>query len=344
MNIPNEKFIIIFIFCAVAVYVFEVNYSVDGRDDFSDQIIEDEDVLSGRGSGSHDNWHVMPNTGNPPKLQKNDLIYNFDRNTVPIVNEEYKLIFFLVAKSASSEWLRFFMRLKGLDTWCGPDPHDHTQNGLTYLSDFSIEDAQDMMTSPVWTRAIFVRNPKPRILSAFLDKAVSHSKSFQENTCKSYGTNGGSYDECVDRHEDFDFFLREITTTLDKNVHWRSIYSRVDEKWWPWMNYIANMEDLSEDAEHFLKSIYSKVDRTSAWDRIGKTGWSDDERDCSNKGTNAFLAKKDTKHKTNARDKMKQYYNPRLEQFVEEHYADDLNNPYFRFSKLVLFDDDETSS
>eukprot|EP00558_Chaetoceros_sp_UNC1202_P007240 CAMPEP_0197248216 /NCGR_PEP_ID=MMETSP1429-20130617/36451_1 /TAXON_ID=49237 /ORGANISM="Chaetoceros sp., Strain UNC1202" /LENGTH=117 /DNA_ID=CAMNT_0042709345 /DNA_START=146 /DNA_END=499 /DNA_ORIENTATION=- len=104
------------------------------------------------------------------------------------------------------------------------------------------------------------------------------------------------------------------------------------------------MEDLSEDAEHFLKEIKSIKDGVSAWDRIGSTGWGDNERDCGALGTSAFLAKKDSRHKTNARDHMLSYYTPELERFVEQHYADDYNNPYYQFSDMKLFPEEEEKS
>jgi hypothetical protein len=252
------------------------------------------------------------------------------------------LIFFLVAKAASSEWIRFLMRLQGSERWCEKGCiHDSAENGLKFLSDYSVEEAEEMMTSPKWNRAIFVRNPKPRILSAFLDKAVSHKHHFIQSNCPIYADRGGSLDECIERYDDFEFFLYNITTTLDKNVHWRSIHSRVDVKWWPYINYVANMENLSEDAEDFLRSIYSKVNGASAWDNIGNTGWSDNERDCDSLGTSAFLAKKDTRHKTNAKDKLREYFTPALEEFVEIHYADDFNNPYFHFSEVKLYTDED---
>ena len=48
--------------------------------------------------------------------------------------------------------------------------HDPAKNGLTYLTDYSLEEAQLMLNSEEWTRAVFVREPKERILSAYLDK------------------------------------------------------------------------------------------------------------------------------------------------------------------------------
>ena len=337
----KDKVISVICLCIVLIFTIKLDKTKEDVPGIDISIAHDdlEDVLSGRGSGAHDNFNIMPEIENAPTLTSDDLIYKFSRNTVPVVNEEYNLIFFLVAKAASSEWIRFLMRLQGQDNWCAEGCiHERETNGLKYLSDYSLDEAQEMMTSTKWTRAIFVRNPKPRILSAFLDKAVGHSGHFKKSNCPIFADRGGDLDVCIEKHTDFDFFLYNITTTLGKNVHWRSIYSRVDEKWWPWVNYVANMENLGNDAEDFLKSIKSNKDGVSAWDRIGKTGWSDNERDCDSLGDSAFLAKKDTRHKTNAKDQMRQYYTSKLENFVEIHYADDLDNPFFRFSDVQLFE------
>jgi len=303
------------------------------------EITGDQDAMCSRGSGAHDSLEITPNYEHPPNIELSDLIYNPSRNTVPIVNEEYNTIFFLVAKAASSEWIRFFTRLNSSPLWCGNSIHRKSHQGLKFLSDYSIEEATEIMTSKDWTRAIFVRNPKARILSAFLDKVLAHESNFIRDKCPSYAKLGGDYDECVEKKDDFSFFLHNITTTMNKNVHWRSIYSRVDEKWWPYMNYVANMENLQGDAEHFLKSIKSNVSGDSAWNRIGRTGWGTNERDCANLGDSAFLSKKDTRHKTNAKDKLRKYYNPDLEKFIETHYADDLNNPFFHFTEMKLYDE-----
>ena len=303
------------------------------------EITGDQDAMCSRGSGAHDSLEITPNYEHPPNIELSDLIYNPSRNTVPIVNEEYNTIFFLVAKAASSEWIRFFTRLNSSPLWCGNSIHRKSHQGLKFLSDYSIEEATEIMTSKDWTRAIFVRNPKARILSAFLDKVLAHERVFVRDKCPTYAKLGGDYDECVEKKDDFSFFLHNITTTMNKNVHWRSIYSRVDEKWWPYMNYVANMENLQGDAEHFLKSIKSNVSGDSAWNRIGTTGWGTNERDCHNLGDSAFLSKKDTRHKTNAKDKLRKYYNPDLEKFIETHYADDLNNPFFHFTEMKLYDE-----
>mmetsp|Transcript_29459 Transcript_29459/g.35043 ORF Transcript_29459/g.35043 Transcript_29459/m.35043 type:complete len:329 (-) Transcript_29459:497-1483(-) len=281
------------------------------------------------------------------ELDINDIIYhtrNDARNYIPAVNEEYKTVFFFIGKCAASEWKRMFIRMMGSPNWCATWIHKKEVNGLKWLDDYSLKEAQHIMTSPEWTRAIFVRNPKDRALSAFLDKAVAHSDKFVKGICKTYGKRGLSSQACIDHHLEFDFFLRNITTAIPDNVHWMSIYDQIDAKWWPYINYVGNMENLAEDAETFLRSIVSDIDDVSAWDHWGKTGWSDDERNCEAKGTSAFLKTHDSKHETDAHKKLIEYFTPELEIFVEDRYATDLNNTYFQFSPIELFRHNEDAN
>jgi hypothetical protein len=284
------------------------------------------------------------------QLQHNDIIYGPipKRNTVPIVNEEYNVIFFQVAKSASTEWKRFFTRLQGNPNWCAEQSMIHKKhvNKLKLLSDFSLEEAQMMMTSPSWKKAVFVRHPKPRLLSAFLDKAVVHSEYFQSHYCAVYEKlHGGDLNDCILHHQNFEFFLQNFTATsvIKDDMHWRSIYSRIDEKWWPHIDFIGNMQNLNQDAQEFLSSIRSNIDNVTAWDRNGRTGWSDKKsKDCNvaSKGEGPFLGVRDNSHMTKAREQMIKYYTPKLEVLIEERYADDLDNPYFSFSPLQLFEEE----
>ena len=51
----------------------------------------------------------------------------------------------------------------------GGIPHNAIKSGLNVLTDYRLEDANEMMTSENWTRAMFVRDPKERALSAFCE-------------------------------------------------------------------------------------------------------------------------------------------------------------------------------
>ena len=176
-----------------------------------------------------------------PWLRSTDIIYNGERNTVPIVNEEYRIVFFLTAKVASTEFIRFFTRLqRDNPNWCKANIHHANVHKLKLLNDFSLDEAHDI-----------------------------------------------------------------------KDVHWRSIYSRIDEKWWPYIDKIGYMDTLTSDVKYILSSIHSTIDGVSAWDCIGASGWSGDKTN-TNCSINLqsdipFLGKGDSKHTTsaNALDKLK---------------------------------------
>jgi len=276
-------------------------------------------------------------------LKKNDIIYQKrtdGRNFSPVVNEEYKVVFFMIAKDASSEWKRMFVRMTGSPNWCAHWIHKPEVNGLKHLNEYPIDQAQEMMTSPDWTRALFVRNPKDRVLSAFLDKVLKHGKDFKNHECRRYGKQGYSTQYCIDNHRDFGFFLKNITTTV-MNVHWQPIYDKIDGKWWPYINFIGHVQDLNEDARRLLKSLTSETDGMSAWDHWGTTGWGGDEHECEQNHTKAFLEKNDARHETDAHEKLRKYYTPELEIFVEEHWKNDFNNPYYEFTPVELYPHNE---
>ena len=132
-------------------------------------------------------------TATPWLVHKLDSIYKggvskFD--SAPIVDEDHKLIFFTVPKVACTTFKFLFRRIAGVKDWDYQDgaqaknlPHNPKFNNLNYLYHYSLEEANRMMTDPSWTRAIFVRDPKIRFLSAFLDKAVGNYGSFVANVC-----------------------------------------------------------------------------------------------------------------------------------------------------------------
>ena len=51
----------------------------------------------------------------------------------------------------------------------GGIPHQSPKNGLKVLSNYTLEVANNMLTNDKWTRAMFVRDPKERALSAYCE-------------------------------------------------------------------------------------------------------------------------------------------------------------------------------
>jgi hypothetical protein len=113
-------------------------------------------------------------------VQYGDSIYTRTGwDAAPVVLEDYKVVFFTTAKVGCTVFKQLFRRMMGIPEWQavttkGPHllPWNPEVNGLRYLYHYNRTAASRMMTSPDWTRAIFVRDPKTRFLSAYLDKVV----------------------------------------------------------------------------------------------------------------------------------------------------------------------------
>ena len=82
------------------------------------------------------------------ELLATDTIYSFGADLAPIVLEQHSLIFFTTPKVACTTFKQLFRRMRGLRDWRIANhtmPHDPVTNGLTYLFNFSLDEAQEMM-------------------------------------------------------------------------------------------------------------------------------------------------------------------------------------------------------
>lgn len=234
-----------------------------------------------------------------PKLLVTDLAYH--KFHAPIVLEKYKLLFFSNPKVASTDLKLLIRRMS--DKPDVPRGYIHQQE-FTNLYDYPIEVASEMMTSDEWTRAIFIRDPKERTLSAYLNKAVKDDTFFKEHCCRYM-----SIEQCERYWWSFEEFL-DLTEKCHER-HWDPQYSIIDEKYWPYMNFFGDFSDLANETERFLRQLGG-----DAWEKYGATGWGKD-------GTSAIFVRNNAGHKTGSHDKMKIYYTPDLEEVIENRYIKD---------------------
>lgn len=214
----------------------------------------------------------------------------------PIVLEQFKLLFFTIPKNSCEEFKRLFRRMRGLSDWrtrynhpavggqpATTLPHDPARNGLKYLYDYTPERATEIVNDPSWTKAIFIRDPLTRFLSAYLDKIVNHPYH--------------------NRHLKLTFeeFIGKVEKGF-KDPHWNPQCELIDcKKWLPKLNFIGRIDTTAQDAKKLLK-------RVKAWDKFGATGWED--------GGAIFQGKPDSEHATQAKGKLARYYTPALEKRV----------------------------
>jgi hypothetical protein len=102
--------------------------------------------------------------------------------------------------------------------------------GLTYLSDFDQDKATEIMTSPEYTRAMIVQDPKTRLLSIYISKVVKDptEQEFMKTTCCGDtrqlivpGSEGHHDGACAEQKEpvSFELFV-ELVNECDQ-PYWR---------------------------------------------------------------------------------------------------------------------------
>lgn len=82
------------------------------------------------------------------------------------VNKDHKFAFCLIEKNANSAWGTILNKLERFNLDAG-------YNDKLVQNSFSPEAAEEVFKNPSATRAVFVRDPLERFLSAFLDKCLS---------------------------------------------------------------------------------------------------------------------------------------------------------------------------
>lgn len=285
-------------------------------------------VTAGTTVTVHDGAPVLSTTV-VVQVKASDYIYQRNGwDSAPIVLEEHRLVFFSVAKVGCTQFKMLFRRMMGYQDWNVEEyerflPWNPNTNGLKYLYHYSLERATEMMTSPEWTRAIFVRDPKERFLSAYLDKVVNHPFYFRNKCCPDTG-------DCVEKaRQSFQVFVSIAKVCEDE--HWKPQGHRMEARFWPFVNFVGHMETINEDIERLLKQI-------GAWENFGRTGWGEN-------GDEAIFAAKSggtgRHHATNARQKLRQFMTPDLEVQVDEFLADDYKIEQLGLVKSEIFGHDD---
>jgi len=261
-----------------------------------------------------------------------------------VVIEEFKLVFFTQGKVACTVFKQLFRRMMHIENWMVDSshlPHNPKRNGLTYLYHYSVADALTILTHPSWTRAIFVRDPKERTLSAFLDKAArKNGKYVNRHCCNERNSTCGK-----EANASFLGFLRVVEERCCCDPHWKPQTKRVDKAFMPFINFVGHFDRIQIDTERLLKRLNSNVGieypngisekKGDLWTTFGASGWGIDG--------NESIFSKDTKakHRTSAMTKLRQYYNATTEMFVEKLFAGDYEDPILNFTRFSLFEEKE---
>ena len=219
-------------------------------------------------------------------------------------------------------------------------PHNPLKNGLTYLYHYSSADALTILTHPDWTRAIFVRDPKERTLSAFLDKAARKNGKYVKRHC----CNRGNATCGEEANASFLGFLRVIGELCCCDPHWKPQTERIDYAFRPFINFVGHFDRIQADTKRLLKSLHSNTltknhnglngGKSDPWTIFGASGWGKAGNE------SIFSEGSKAKHQTSATTKLRQYYNATSEALVEKLFAADYEDPILNFTRFSLFNEE----
>jgi hypothetical protein len=271
---------------------------------------------------SHNHNHNNSNS-NDVQVERADYIYQPAWGAAPIVVESHKLIFFSVPKVACSTFKQLFRRIMGYSDWkTNGKVHNPKINGLTYLNQYSIQEATEMMNSNEYTRAIVLRDPKERFLSAYLDKAVGNNGSHVVSSCCPKDKT------CWEQTKTLASFF-ELTTRCH-NPHWRPQGLRMEKKFLSTLDFIGHMGDIQMDVKELLETI-------GAWDDYGRSGWGPYGNESvfgSPRSQSAHPTSKSTDDSwTNL---LPSYYTAELEAAVEKRFDSDYSTAEFGLPKRKI--------
>eukprot|EP00055_Hartaetosiga_balthica_P008895 m.34291 g.34291 ORF g.34291 m.34291 type:complete len:316 (+) comp6517_c0_seq1:54-1001(+) len=221
----------------------------------------------------------------------------------PIVDEEHKIVLCTIPKASCTAWRVLLRRLRGLEDWetmNGRIVHQYggKTSGLTYLSDYSEEEAERIMNDPTYFKGSIVRNPITRILSAWKDK-------FEPGR--------------VDRWGDISWpnFAMDTDGTCNNNEHWAPQSCFCGMRRWKY-DMIVHMEDGMPDLlEEMVKRGH--LDKEFAYSGWGKSG---DE---------AFLDVNRVGHKTDTSSTFTEYYGFHVQPGVFSHVLQAMAEDIVRF-------------
>jgi hypothetical protein len=260
----------------------------------------------------------------------------------PVVVESHKLLFFTVPKNGCTEWKMLFRRMLNHSDWWSAVPHDPQLNGLRYLGHYSRPRQREMMTSPNWTRAIFVRDPLERVLSAYLDKGIGPERYVKEQCCRIKARQNREerreerrmvrqtqHRTCMrllpfeamptEKILPFERFVKDFMHQCE-DPHWQPQHKRLAQPQnWKFINFVGHFERLQRDSRQLL-------DRIGAYDEFGSNGWGPFQNQ-------SFLERNFASHATSSRAHVERMYTPELKRLVLEFVQGDYEHEILNFTK-----------
>ncbi|KAM9223140.1 carbohydrate sulfotransferase 9 [Leptosomus discolor] len=177
------------------------------------------------------------------------------------VEDRHKVLYCEVPKAGCSNWKRVLMVLNGLAASAHNISHDDVHYGkhLRKLDSYDLKGIYTRLNT--YTKAIFVRDPMERLVSAFRDK-FEHPNGyyhpvFGRAIIKKYRRNAN--EEALKtgsgvKFKEFIQYLLDSRRPVGMDIHWE----QVSKLCYPCLinyDFIGKFETLEEDANYFLRLV-----------------------------------------------------------------------------------------
>ncbi|XP_006835102.1 PREDICTED: carbohydrate sulfotransferase 9 [Chrysochloris asiatica] len=177
------------------------------------------------------------------------------------VEDKHRILYCEVPKAGCSNWKRILMVLNGLASSAHNISHDAVHYGkhLKKLDSFDLKGIYTRLNT--YTKAVFVRDPMERLVSAFRDKfehpnSYYHPvfgkaiiKKYRPNACEEALNNGSGV-----KFREFIHYLLDSHRPVGMDIHWE----KVSKLCYPCLinyDFVGKFETLEDDANYFLQLI-----------------------------------------------------------------------------------------
>ena len=171
-----------------------------------------------------------------------------------VVLRSHKLLFCPIPKVACSNWKITLRHAEGQRDSDETIAHDRDRNGLTYLYKLKRIHRAAWLIRPDVTRAVFVRNPWTRVLSAYRSKLEGLRPSqVSDSPRRRYLKTVLSHLRKDDAPISFDEFIGylEATPPEQMNEHWQP-QSQIAGLGYVRYDFIGQFEQLERDVENIV--------------------------------------------------------------------------------------------
>uniref|UniRef100_A0A452V8X0 Carbohydrate sulfotransferase n=1 Tax=Ursus maritimus TaxID=29073 RepID=A0A452V8X0_URSMA len=183
------------------------------------------------------------------------------------VEDKHKILYCEVPKAGCSNWKRILMVLSGLASSAYNISHDAVHYGkhLKKLDSFDLKGIYTRLNT--YTKAVFVRDPMERLVSAFRDKfehpnSYYHPvfgkaiiKKYRPNACEEALNNGSGV-----KFKEFVHYLLDSHRPVGMDIHWE----KVSKLCYPYANYFLQLVGAPKELKFpNFKDRHSSDERTN---------------------------------------------------------------------------------